>query len=79
MPTRYVGPLSHGKAESMVKNLYDGVFLVREDSQSRGEYEICIRFVYRVIFSIYSCAYLGGREHLTMLKSLLILRQIVSI
>ena len=42
---RYVGSLSHGKAESMVKNLYDGVFLVRENSQNRGEYNICIRCV----------------------------------
>ncbi|XP_065905741.1 uncharacterized protein [Dysidea avara] len=40
----YVGSLSHGKAESMVKNLYDGVFLVRENSQNRGEYNICIRW-----------------------------------
>ncbi|XP_065904301.1 uncharacterized protein [Dysidea avara] len=39
----YVGCLSRTKAESMVKHLYDGVFLVREVSQKKGCYSICLR------------------------------------
>lgn len=41
---RFVGNISSSKAETMVKDLFDGVYLVREDNKCRGEYEICIKY-----------------------------------
>ncbi|XP_065905743.1 uncharacterized protein [Dysidea avara] len=40
----YVGCLPCNKAENLVKDLYDGVFLVREDNENKGQYEICVRW-----------------------------------
>jgi len=45
---RYAGSVSSAKAENMIKGLFDGVFLVREDNHNRGEYQLCIRCVYIV-------------------------------
>ncbi|XP_065904439.1 cytoplasmic tyrosine-protein kinase BMX-like isoform X2 [Dysidea avara] len=40
----YVGRLSRSKAETRLKNLYDGVYLIRVDDCKKGDYAICIRW-----------------------------------
>jgi len=40
---RFVGCLSRIDAENMLKDLQDGVFLIRESDQRRGEYAVGLR------------------------------------
>ena len=40
---RFVGRLSRIDAENMLKDLQDGVFLIRESDQRKGEYAVGLR------------------------------------
>lgn len=46
---RFVGCLSRIDAENMLKDLQDGVFLIRESDQRRGEYAVGLRWLIYVV------------------------------
>jgi len=67
---RYVGNVPSSKAENMLKDLFDGVYLVREDNENRGEYELCIKYINMCINNIvsttYFCRWKGKPYHITI-------------
>jgi len=68
---RYVGCLSKSKAESKIKKLFDGVYLVREDDRKRGEYAICIKYKIHIISTvvfIQACLYIDGNKRLIIFQ-----------
>jgi len=49
----------------MVKDLYDGVFLVREDNENKGNYEMCMRYnLILLMIYVFTSLYIDGRKSL---------------
>ena len=68
---RFVGRLSRIDAENMLKDLQDGVFLIRESDQRKGEYAVGLRqLYYSEVFSqvigngVYYCRWKQHPKHI---------------